>query len=271
MLSSVSSRLTYIDWMRGLACVLMFQTHCYDSWLGGGARQSRFFMWSQDGGTFPAPLFLFLAGMSLALVTSKLLARRLTPRQIARILILRGAEILGARAPVPAAGISDCLGLGALERSAAGGHSEQHRRIADVDGGGLLVGFGAAPAISERRIRGPDHPHATHPGDGGGGGGFDDLAPDSASVDDLASGLAGLANRFLHRRRAPRAAAGGTVSDFPLDGVRLHGTGRRLFLAEWLGAGARGGGLCPGGSGRRGPGLFGPLARCPAAATLRNL
>jgi uncharacterized membrane protein len=95
MLSSVSSRLTYIDWMRGLACVLMFQTHCYDSWLGGGARQSRFFMWSQDGGTFPAPLFLFLAGMSLALVTSKLLARRLTPRQIARILILRGAEILG--------------------------------------------------------------------------------------------------------------------------------------------------------------------------------
>src|SRR5437879_2295216 len=23
-------RLTYIDWMRGLACLLMFQTHCYD-------------------------------------------------------------------------------------------------------------------------------------------------------------------------------------------------------------------------------------------------
>src|SRR3989442_11899087 len=36
--SSSSSRLAYIDWMRGLACVLMFQTHCYDSWLGGGAR-----------------------------------------------------------------------------------------------------------------------------------------------------------------------------------------------------------------------------------------
>jgi len=54
------SRLAYIDWMRGLACILMFQTHCYDSWLGGAARQSRFFMYSQLGGTFPAPLFLFL-------------------------------------------------------------------------------------------------------------------------------------------------------------------------------------------------------------------
>ena len=53
-------------------------------------------MWSQDGGTLPAPLFLFLAGMSFALVTSKLLERRLTPRQIARIMILRGAEIFGA-------------------------------------------------------------------------------------------------------------------------------------------------------------------------------
>ena len=37
------SRLAYIDWMRGLACLLMFQTHCYDSWLSPAARQSRFF------------------------------------------------------------------------------------------------------------------------------------------------------------------------------------------------------------------------------------
>jgi uncharacterized membrane protein len=89
------SRLAYIDWMRGLACVLMFQTHCYDSWLGGTARQSRFFMYSQLGGTFPAPLFLFLAGISFALVTEKLMQKNLTPHQIARTTILRGAEIFG--------------------------------------------------------------------------------------------------------------------------------------------------------------------------------
>ena len=89
------ARLAYIDWMRGLACLLMFQTHCYDSWLGGSARQSRFFMYSQLGGTFPAPLFLFLAGISFALVTDKLLQKDLAHSQIARSTIRRGAEIFG--------------------------------------------------------------------------------------------------------------------------------------------------------------------------------
>jgi uncharacterized membrane protein len=88
-------RLAYIDWMRGLACVLMFQTHCYDSWLSGEARKSTFFMWSQLGGTLPAPLFLFLAGISFALVTDKLRQRGADPNQVARTTILRGAEIFG--------------------------------------------------------------------------------------------------------------------------------------------------------------------------------
>jgi uncharacterized membrane protein len=87
------SRLAYIDWMRGLACVLMFQTHCYDAWLSPSARQSKFFMNSQLGGTFPAPLFLFLAGISFALVTEKLWQKNLPPAQIARTTIRRGAEI----------------------------------------------------------------------------------------------------------------------------------------------------------------------------------
>lgn len=89
------TRIAYIDWMRGLACVLMFQTHCYDSWLNGQARQSRFFMYSQLGGTFPAPLFLFLAGVSFALVTEKLRQKNLAPSQIAASTIRRGAEIFG--------------------------------------------------------------------------------------------------------------------------------------------------------------------------------
>ncbi len=92
---AVKSRLAYIDWMRGLACVLMFQTHCYDSWLSPANRQTTFFMYSQLGGTFPAPLFLFLAGISFALVTEKLCQKGLPPAQIARTTILRGAEIFG--------------------------------------------------------------------------------------------------------------------------------------------------------------------------------
>jgi uncharacterized membrane protein len=93
MTSSPPSRLAYIDWMRGLACVLMFQTHCYDSWLGGDARKTKFLMWSQIGGTLPAPLFLFLAGISFALVTDKLCQKGWHPNQIAHTTIRRGAEI----------------------------------------------------------------------------------------------------------------------------------------------------------------------------------
>jgi uncharacterized membrane protein len=81
--------------MRGLACVLMFQTHCYDSWLSPAARQSKFFMYSQLGGTFPAPLFLFLAGISFALVTEKHWKKNLPAAQIARTTIRRGAEVFG--------------------------------------------------------------------------------------------------------------------------------------------------------------------------------
>ncbi len=81
--------------MRGLACVVMFQTHCYDAWLGGEARKSTFFVWSQVGGTLPAPLFLFLAGLSFALVVDKLWRKGLPAGQIARTTILRGAEVLG--------------------------------------------------------------------------------------------------------------------------------------------------------------------------------
>jgi uncharacterized membrane protein len=91
--AAAKSRLTYLDWTRGLACLLMFQTHCYDSWLSPQARQSRFFMYSQLGGTFPAPLFLFLAGISFALVTEKLRQKNLAPARIARTTILRGGEI----------------------------------------------------------------------------------------------------------------------------------------------------------------------------------
>ena len=88
-------RLVYIDWMRGLACVLMFQTHCYDAWLSDTARQGTLFGWSRLGGTFPAPIFLFLAGVSFALMTGKLRGRGVTPAEIARTTILRGAQIVG--------------------------------------------------------------------------------------------------------------------------------------------------------------------------------
>jgi len=88
-------RLAYIDWMRGLACLLMFQTHCYDSWLRRDLHSSRLYGLSQLGGTLPAPLFIFLAGVSFALVTEKLREKGIMAAAIARQTILRGAEIFG--------------------------------------------------------------------------------------------------------------------------------------------------------------------------------
>jgi len=88
-------RLAYIDWMRGLACVLMFQTHCYSAWLTPQARSTEFYRWSQAGGTLPAPLFIFLAGVSSAMVTQRLREKGVARNAIARTAILRGAEIFG--------------------------------------------------------------------------------------------------------------------------------------------------------------------------------
>ena len=93
---SPMSRLAYIDWMRGLACLLMFQTHCFDSWLSPAARKSSsLIVWSQLGGTLPAPLFIFLAGVSFALVTGRLREKGVVRNAVAKQTILRGAEIFG--------------------------------------------------------------------------------------------------------------------------------------------------------------------------------
>jgi uncharacterized membrane protein len=94
MVEQTTKRIAYIDWLRGLACLVMFQTHCYDSWLGGAARDSGFFKLSQLGGTLPAPLFLFLAGLSVALVTDRLRQKGVPANEIARTTIRRGAEVL---------------------------------------------------------------------------------------------------------------------------------------------------------------------------------
>src|ERR1700731_3461347 len=93
MPENVKERLAYIDWLRGFACLVMFQTHCYDSWLGAAARDGGFIKLSQLGGTLPAPPFLFLAGISFALVTDKLRQKGVSANEIARTTILRGGEI----------------------------------------------------------------------------------------------------------------------------------------------------------------------------------
>jgi uncharacterized membrane protein len=91
---SPKQRFAHIDWMRGLACVVMFQTHSYDSWLSPEARSGQFYRWSQLLGTLPAPLFLFLAGISVTLVIGRQEKGGAPPEQVAGQTIRRAGEIL---------------------------------------------------------------------------------------------------------------------------------------------------------------------------------
>jgi uncharacterized membrane protein len=81
--------------MRGLAVLLMFQTHAYDSWLEPAARHGFLFRWSRFLGGYPAVLFLFLAGLSLAFVGESRIAHGARPTRAAREGVRRGAELLG--------------------------------------------------------------------------------------------------------------------------------------------------------------------------------
>jgi uncharacterized membrane protein len=91
--AAAPGRLAYIDWLRGLACLSMFQAHCYDSWLNADARKSEFYGLSQLVATLPAPLFIFLAGISSTMVTQRLREKGVARNGVARTTILRGAQI----------------------------------------------------------------------------------------------------------------------------------------------------------------------------------
>src|SRR5260370_18458653 len=72
----------------------MIQTDCYVCMLRPEAsKSSSLIIWSQLGGTLPAPLFVFLAGISFALVTERLREKGIARNAIAKQTLSRGAEI----------------------------------------------------------------------------------------------------------------------------------------------------------------------------------
>src|ERR1700753_3609561 len=93
--SAPTSRLAYIDWRRGLACVLMIQAHCYDSWITPDARKGLFYRYSQLVSTMAAPLFLLCCGVSFALVTERMWEKRVGANEIFRTALRRASEVFG--------------------------------------------------------------------------------------------------------------------------------------------------------------------------------
>lgn len=88
------SRRAYIDWTRGLAVALMFQTHAYHSWLTPEAKRSGFFHWSQVVGGMPASLFLFLAGVGFSMMMDSMARKGAPAGDVFRRAARRGGFII---------------------------------------------------------------------------------------------------------------------------------------------------------------------------------
>jgi uncharacterized membrane protein len=89
-----SGRLVYLDWMRGLAALIMLQGHVIDSWVRPHDRTGEWFWLSQFLGGLPAPTFLFLVGVSLAIVLDRMRANGAPSMALARKVVKRGSWIL---------------------------------------------------------------------------------------------------------------------------------------------------------------------------------
>ncbi len=86
-------RLRYIDWARGVAVLVMIEAHTFDAWTRLPDRSSHAFKNLIFVGGFAAPLFLWLAGLAVALSAERALQRTGDRRAAASAVCKRGLEI----------------------------------------------------------------------------------------------------------------------------------------------------------------------------------
>src|SRR5215467_1012077 len=80
--------------MRGLGVLIMLQGHVLDSWVRPQDRSGEWFWLSQFLGGLPAPIFLFLVGVSLALVLDRLRSKGAGSLSMVQRVVKRGSFIL---------------------------------------------------------------------------------------------------------------------------------------------------------------------------------
>lgn len=90
-----ADRLPGLDIARGLAVVLMLQTHAFDGWVSSAQKASLGYAISRALANVPAPLFLLLAGVGLSFGAHAAARRGLADGQIRRQLMRRGLGVLG--------------------------------------------------------------------------------------------------------------------------------------------------------------------------------
>ena len=87
------NRRAYLDWLRGVAVLIMIEAHTLDSWTRMADRESPWYGKAIILAGFGAPLFLFLAGVALMLAAGSRIRKGLTPEQAARAAFRRGAWV----------------------------------------------------------------------------------------------------------------------------------------------------------------------------------
>jgi uncharacterized membrane protein len=88
-----SGRLAYIDWLRGVAILIMIGAHTFDAWTLPAERLRPWYGRIVIIAGMAAPLFLFLAGVSLALAGAAQVRRGRTNRDTSRFVQRRGWQI----------------------------------------------------------------------------------------------------------------------------------------------------------------------------------
>lgn len=88
-------RRTYIDWLRGLAVVAMIEAHTFDSWTALGERASTAYWVIQVIAGAGAPIFLFLAGVSVSLASGIKIWRGADQWEASKAMQRRGWQIFG--------------------------------------------------------------------------------------------------------------------------------------------------------------------------------
>jgi len=92
---NTSVRRGYLDWLRGLAVLVMIEAHMFDSWTRFPDNRTHEFAYAMVLGGFGAPLFLFLAGVVVPLSAGSKLRRAADPAAAWRVVAVRGLQVFG--------------------------------------------------------------------------------------------------------------------------------------------------------------------------------
>jgi uncharacterized membrane protein len=90
---SAPARWRHLDWLRGIAVLIMIEAHTFDAWTAPVDRGTRAFQDAIILGGLGAPLFLWLAGLAVVLSAESHLRKTGSRQQAALAVCRRGVEI----------------------------------------------------------------------------------------------------------------------------------------------------------------------------------